>query len=93
MASNYNMSLRPAIVLVKDGEARLVRRRETYEDLLRPEEWGSSVDDLGHVIGQEGAVAILQRAVEDGSRSRTPTCSLGRSTSAARRRRARSHRR
>jgi diaminopimelate decarboxylase len=38
MASNYNMSLRPPIVLVKDGDARLVRRRETYDDLLRTEE-------------------------------------------------------
>jgi len=35
MASNYNLSLRPAVVLVKDGEARLIRRRETYEDLMR----------------------------------------------------------
>jgi diaminopimelate decarboxylase len=37
MASNYNAALRPAIVFVKDGAARLVRRRETYEDLLRAE--------------------------------------------------------
>jgi diaminopimelate decarboxylase len=37
MASNYNMAPRPAVVVVADGSARLVRRRETYEDLLRPE--------------------------------------------------------
>jgi diaminopimelate decarboxylase len=37
MASNYNLSLRPAVVVVANGAARLVRRRETYEDLLRPE--------------------------------------------------------
>jgi diaminopimelate decarboxylase len=37
MASNYNLSLRPAVVVVGDGKARLVRRRETYADLLRPE--------------------------------------------------------
>jgi diaminopimelate decarboxylase len=37
MASNYNLALRPAVVVVNDGAARLVRRRETYEDLLRPE--------------------------------------------------------
>jgi diaminopimelate decarboxylase len=37
MASNYNLSLRPAVVLVKDGAARLIRRRETYDDLLRAE--------------------------------------------------------
>jgi len=35
LASNYNACLRPAIVLVKDGQARLIRRRETYEDLTR----------------------------------------------------------
>jgi diaminopimelate decarboxylase len=37
MASNYNMALRPAVVVVSRGAARLVRRRETYEDLLVPE--------------------------------------------------------
>ncbi|MGH2599583.1 MAG: diaminopimelate decarboxylase [Dehalococcoidia bacterium] len=37
MASNYNAALRPAVVFVRDGAARLVRRRETYEDLLRTE--------------------------------------------------------
>jgi len=34
---NYNAFLRPAIVMVKDGYARLIRRRETVEDLLRCE--------------------------------------------------------
>jgi diaminopimelate decarboxylase len=34
MASNYNLALRPAVVLVLEGEARLVRRRERYEDLV-----------------------------------------------------------
>ncbi len=34
MASNYNGQTRPAIVFVKDGEARVTRRRETYEDLM-----------------------------------------------------------
>ncbi|MBX3071893.1 MAG: diaminopimelate decarboxylase [Thermomicrobiales bacterium] len=34
LASNYNMALRPAVVLVENGEARLVRRRESYDDLL-----------------------------------------------------------
>jgi len=37
LASNYNASLRPAVVFVSDGRARLVRRRETYDDLLRCE--------------------------------------------------------
>jgi len=35
MASNYNASLKPAIVLVKGGKARLIRRRETLEDLTK----------------------------------------------------------
>ncbi|HLA18183.1 MAG TPA: diaminopimelate decarboxylase, partial [Dehalococcoidia bacterium] len=39
MASNYNASLRPAVVLVKGGEAKLIRRRETYEDLTRADVW------------------------------------------------------
>jgi diaminopimelate decarboxylase len=39
MASNYNASQRPAIVLVANGEAKLMRRRETYEDLMRPDVW------------------------------------------------------
>ena len=34
MASNYNLNPRPAIVVVKDGEARLIRRRETYQDQM-----------------------------------------------------------
>lgn len=35
MASNYNLVPRPAVVVVAAGTARLVRRRETYDDLLR----------------------------------------------------------
>jgi diaminopimelate decarboxylase len=34
-ASNYNASLKSAIVLVKEGRARLIRRRETFDDLTR----------------------------------------------------------
>ena len=34
MGSNYNMVRRPPVVFVKDGEARLVVRRETHDDLL-----------------------------------------------------------
>ena len=34
MTNNYNGALRPAIVFVRDGQARLVARRETYADLL-----------------------------------------------------------
>lgn len=38
MANNYNRLPRPAVVLVKDGKARAIIRRETYEDLVRLEE-------------------------------------------------------
>jgi len=37
MGSNYNAVPRPAAVLVADGKARLIRRRETVDDLLAPE--------------------------------------------------------
>jgi diaminopimelate decarboxylase len=35
MASNYNKVPRPAVVFVRGGQARVVVRRETPEDLLR----------------------------------------------------------
>jgi len=37
MASNYNAQPRPAEVLVDGPDARLIRRRETYDDLVAPE--------------------------------------------------------
>jgi diaminopimelate decarboxylase len=38
MGSNYNGVPRPAVVLVRDGTARVIRRRESVEDLLRYEQ-------------------------------------------------------
>jgi diaminopimelate decarboxylase len=35
MASNYNAALKPAVVMVREGRARLIRRRETFEDLIK----------------------------------------------------------
>jgi diaminopimelate decarboxylase len=35
MASNYNASLKPAIVMVREGVSRLIRRREALSDLTR----------------------------------------------------------
>ena len=35
MGSNYNKVPRPAVVFVRDGNAKVVVRRETYDDLLR----------------------------------------------------------
>lgn len=33
MASTYNLNGRPAVIMVKDGRSRLIRRHETYQDL------------------------------------------------------------
>jgi diaminopimelate decarboxylase len=35
MSSNFNSRYKPAEVLVKDGQAHLIRRRDQFEDLLR----------------------------------------------------------
>ena len=35
LANNYNAQPRPPVVFCRDGDARLVVRRETYDDLLR----------------------------------------------------------
>ena len=35
MSSNYNSRFRPAEVLVENGKTRLIRRRETVEDLMK----------------------------------------------------------
>lgn len=37
MSSNYNGQLRPAVVLVSEGEGLLIRRRDSYEDLIAAE--------------------------------------------------------
>jgi len=37
MASNYNGMPRPEVLMVKDGRARVIRRRETLDDLLLTE--------------------------------------------------------
>ena len=35
MASNYNRIPRPAVVFVKEGQAKLAVKRETYEDVIK----------------------------------------------------------
>ncbi|MBT0812025.1 diaminopimelate decarboxylase [Litoribacter ruber] len=35
MASNYNSRLRPAEVMILNGKAHLIRKRESFEDILR----------------------------------------------------------
>jgi len=34
MSSNYNMNPRPEIIMVSDGGSRIIKRRETYQDLM-----------------------------------------------------------
>ena len=38
MSSNYNLIPRPAVIAVHDGNARVIRRRETIDDMLRCEQ-------------------------------------------------------
>ena len=35
MSSHYNRLPKPPVILVKDGQARVAVKRETYEDLVR----------------------------------------------------------
>ena len=37
MSSNYNSRVRPAEVLVSERGYQVIRRRETWEDLVKPE--------------------------------------------------------
>ncbi len=37
MASNYNGMPRPEVLMLREGEARVMRRRETLDDLLSVE--------------------------------------------------------
>jgi diaminopimelate decarboxylase len=48
MASNYNLTPRPAVVLVHEGRARLIRRRESYQELLQCEIDGEAEDVSMH---------------------------------------------
>ena len=45
MASNYNHALRPPVVAVRDGVARVVVRRETEDDLLATD-MGDAVNEV-----------------------------------------------
>jgi diaminopimelate decarboxylase len=37
MASNYNGMPRPEVLMLSDGQARVMRRRETLDDLIAAE--------------------------------------------------------
>jgi diaminopimelate decarboxylase len=40
LASTYNMNPLPAVVIARNGQARLARRRQTYQDLMRNDLFG-----------------------------------------------------
>lgn len=50
MSNNYNGALKPAIVFVQAGTARLVTRRESYADLLALHEPSSASSGTGSVV-------------------------------------------
>ena len=59
MASNYNLSPRPAVVIVAGGAARLIRRRETYADLLSSDVFDSAASaefDQPRLSAQKGSL-------------------------------------
>lgn len=60
MASAYNLSPRPAVVMVRDGNARLLRRRETYDDLVALDVPVSQWKDGKHGDGLQGAPTRLR---------------------------------
>ena len=68
MGSNYNSVPRPAAVLVADGEAKLIRRRETVDDLFAFERRNRSavvVHDLDVVpVRVEDVGAVVPRVVD-----------------------------
>ncbi|MGA7672347.1 MAG: diaminopimelate decarboxylase [Nitrolancea sp.] len=46
MASNYNLALRPAVVMISNGTTRLIQRRETYDDIM--------IREMGAVVQSGG---------------------------------------
>ena len=69
MSSNYNARCRAAEVLVTGGTHRLIRRRETFADLVRAE-----TAERDHLGRDRGAGIVPERAVrgfEDGVREPT----------------------
>ena len=64
MANNYNGVPRPPVIFCKDGDARVVVRRETYEDLAARDVMSRfRVGLLGHgTVGAAFAELLAERA-------------------------------
>ena len=79
MSSNYNAVPRPAAVLVADGEARLIRRRETVDDLLRsslkPDRLARPATQTGELRTVDSPRPSDRSSLRTGSARRKP-CSL-----------------
>ena len=60
MASNYNHALRPPVVAVRDGVARVVVRRETEDDLLATDVGDAVVESDKPTRAAEGGGARLR---------------------------------
>ena len=58
MGSNYNSRPLAAEVLIRDGRPYLIRRRQTFDDLIRGEEIPARYDAL---VSEEHATAILRQ--------------------------------
>ena len=54
MASNYNRFLRPAVVLVADGQADVIVRRQSLDDLIR----GERIPERFHTANVAGEPAV-----------------------------------
>lgn len=52
MSSNYNALPRPAVLLVNEGEADLIVRRETYHDLIRRDRVPQRLEKSNRVVGE-----------------------------------------
>ncbi|CAG7845301.1 Diaminopimelate decarboxylase [Pseudoclavibacter triregionum] len=68
LSSNYNLLPRPAIVAVRDGEARLVIRRETIEDLLARDAGIDEADEAASAAAAPVSAPDPDRTREDSTR-------------------------
>lgn len=71
MASNYNLNPRPPIVLVKDGQSRLIRRRERLPDLMGcdvKEDYAAAARRRAHVARVDRQMAEASRKEQEGFR-------------------------
>ncbi|GLB49938.1 diaminopimelate decarboxylase [Neptunitalea lumnitzerae] len=64
MASNYNSRFRPAEVLWYNGKAQLIRKRESFEDLLRNQVEATFDED---VVSEVRKASAKKKVINDGA--------------------------